>query len=143
MVHVLGRCASPPDDNNAPSHSILIVTEFLTKHETKVIAQPPYSPDLAPSDFSLFPKLKCPLRGMRHDLIEAIKRNSLKELKAIPAKAYKECTENWIKRRHACIDSKGEYFEGYRLRICICILKYIKMLFFLTSPGQIRSDSST
>ena len=40
--------------DNAPSHSSLIVTEFLAKHETKVIAQPPYSPDLAPCDFSCF-----------------------------------------------------------------------------------------
>ena len=60
-----------------------IVTGFLAKHETEVIAQPPYSPDLAPCDFFLFPKLKYPLRGTRHETIEAIKRNSLKELKAI------------------------------------------------------------
>ena len=98
--------------DNAPSHSSLIVTEFLAKHEIKVIAQPPYSPDLAPCDFFLFPKLKYPLRGTRHESIEAIKRNSLKELKAIPAEAYKKCMENWINRWHACIGSEGGYFEG-------------------------------
>jgi [histone H3]-lysine36 N-dimethyltransferase SETMAR len=98
--------------DNAPSHSSLIVTEFLAKHETKVIAQPPYSPDLAPCDFFLFPKLKYPLRGTRHESIEAIKSNSLKELKAIPAEAYNKCMENWINRWHACIGSKGAYFEG-------------------------------
>ena len=43
-----------PDDDNALSHSSLIVTEFLAKHETKVIAQPPYSPDLAPFDLQYF-----------------------------------------------------------------------------------------
>ena len=106
------RSASPSDDDNAPSHSSLIVTEFLAKHETKVIAQPPYSPDLAPCDFFLFPKLKYPLQGTRQESIEAIKRNSLKELKAIPAEAYKKCMENWINRSHACIDPKGAYFKG-------------------------------
>ena len=65
------------------------MTVFLAKHETKVIAQPPYSPDLAPCDFFLFPKLKYPLRGTRYESIRAIKRNSLKGLKAIPAEAYK------------------------------------------------------
>ncbi|KAJ8963246.1 hypothetical protein NQ318_018712 [Aromia moschata] len=64
-------------NNNAPSHSSLIVTEFVAKRETKVIANPPYLPDLAPCDFFLFPKLKYPLRGTRHESIEAIKSNSL------------------------------------------------------------------
>ena len=90
----------------------LIVTESLVKHETKVIAQSPYSPDLVPCDFSLFQEHKYPLRGTRHESIETIKRNSLKELKAIPAETYKKYMENWINRWHACIGSKGAYFEG-------------------------------
>ena len=98
--------------DNEPSHSSLTVTEFLAKHETKVIAQPPYSRDLAPCVFFLFPKLKYPFRGTRHETIEAIKRNSLKELKTVPAEANKKCTENWISRWHACIGSKEAYFEG-------------------------------
>ena len=40
--------------DNAMSYSSLIVTEFLVKHETKVIAQPPYSPGLSPCDFFCF-----------------------------------------------------------------------------------------
>ena len=88
----------------------LIMTEFLAKRETKVISQPPYSPDFAACDFFLFPKLKYPLRGTRHESIEVTKRNSLKELKAIPAEAYKKCMENWINRWNACpgqIESDG------------------------------------
>ena len=88
------------------------MTKLLAKHETKVIAQPPYSPDLAPCDFFLFPKLKYPLRGTRHESIEAIKINSLKELKATPAEAYKKCIENWINHWHACIGSKEAYFKN-------------------------------
>ena len=90
--------ASLPDDDNAPSHSSLIVTEFSAIHEMKVTAEPPYSPDLAACDFCLFPKLKYPVRGTHHESIEAIKRNSLNELKAIQAEAYKKCMENWINR---------------------------------------------
>ena len=98
--------------DNAPSHSSLIVTKFLAKHETKVIAQPPYSPDFAPCDFFLFPKLKYPLRGTGHESIEDTKRNSLEGLKAIPAEAYKKHMEDWINRWYACNGSKGAYFEG-------------------------------
>ena len=83
-----------------------------TKHETKVIAQPSYSTDLAPCDIFLFPKLKYPLRGTRHESIEATRRNSLKELKAISTETYKKCMENWINRWHSCICLKGAYFQG-------------------------------
>ena len=80
-----------------PEFFSLIVTEFLVKHETKVTAQPSYSPNLVACDFFLFPKLKYPLRGTRHKSIQPIQRNSLKELKAIPAEADK-CMVNSISR---------------------------------------------
>jgi len=49
--------------DNAPAHTSLLIREFLTKHETTVVLQPPYSPDLAPADFFLFLKLKSSLKG--------------------------------------------------------------------------------
>ena len=39
----------------------------------KTLPQPPYSPDLAPCDFWLFPKLKENLRGYRYETIEEMK----------------------------------------------------------------------
>ena len=44
--------------DNAPAHVSFLIREFLTKHETTVVPQPPYSPDLAPADFFFFPNLK-------------------------------------------------------------------------------------
>jgi len=38
---------------------------FLAKHHITPVCQPPYSPDLAPGDFWLFPKLKSLLKGRR------------------------------------------------------------------------------
>ncbi|XP_018346777.1 PREDICTED: LOW QUALITY PROTEIN: uncharacterized protein LOC108751194 [Trachymyrmex septentrionalis] len=52
--------------------------------------QPPYSPDLAPCDFFLFPKLKRLMKGRRFAMIEEIKAASLEELKAIPKIDYIE-----------------------------------------------------
>ena len=51
----------------------LIVNEFLAKNSTNIIEQPPYSPDMALTDFFLFLKLKLPLRGTRFQSIEDIK----------------------------------------------------------------------
>ena len=55
--------------DNAPVHNFILVTDYLTKIGTKTIPQPPYSPDLAPCDFWLFPKL----RGCRYETIEEMK----------------------------------------------------------------------
>jgi transposase len=94
--------------DNAPAHTSLLICEFLAKHETTVIPQPPYSPDLAPVDFFLFPKSKSTLTGPRFQTIEELEEKSLWALHAIPQNTF----QNWKKRWNRCIDSGGEYFEG-------------------------------
>ena len=59
--------AFPPD--NAPVHNFILLTDYLTKMGIKTVPHPPYSPDLAPCDFCLFPKL----RGCRYETIEEMK----------------------------------------------------------------------
>jgi transposase len=51
--------------DNAPAHSTALVLDVLAKHHITQFCQPPYSPDLAPCDFWLFPKLKSMLKGRR------------------------------------------------------------------------------
>jgi hypothetical protein len=46
----------------------------VAKHQTSVVAHPPYSPDLAPADFFLFPKLKTILKGCLSQTIEEIRK---------------------------------------------------------------------
>ncbi|UYV77835.1 hypothetical protein LAZ67_15002534 [Cordylochernes scorpioides] len=46
--------------DNAPAHTSLLVRDFLAKNNTLMMPQRPYSPDLAPCDFFLFPKLRGP-----------------------------------------------------------------------------------
>ena len=43
--------------NNTPTHASHLLQSFLVKHQLTQVTQPPYSPDLAPCDFWLFPKL--------------------------------------------------------------------------------------
>ncbi|UYV71883.1 hypothetical protein LAZ67_9000872 [Cordylochernes scorpioides] len=54
--------------DNAPAHTSLLVRDFLAKTNTLMMPQPPYSPDLVPCDFFLFPKLKRPMKGRRYTL---------------------------------------------------------------------------
>jgi hypothetical protein len=49
-----------------------------------VLEHPPYSPDLAPSDFFLFPKIKEILKGRHFDDTDDITSNMTAALKDIP-----------------------------------------------------------
>ena len=55
--------------NNSPVHNSILVTDYLTKMGINTVAHPPYSPDLAPWYFCLFPKLT----GCRYETIEEMK----------------------------------------------------------------------
>ena len=66
--------------DNAPAHASFLIREFLTNHETTVVPQPHYSPDLAPSDFFFFPKFKSSLKGRRFQKVEEIEENSIRDL---------------------------------------------------------------
>ena len=60
--------------DNAPVDYSIPVTDYLTKMDIKTVHCPLYSPDRAPCDFWLFPKLKKKLRGCRYEtLIEEMK----------------------------------------------------------------------
>jgi hypothetical protein len=44
--------------DNAPAHTSLKTTESVTNNNMVIVPHPPYSPDLAPCNFALFPKMK-------------------------------------------------------------------------------------
>ena len=98
--------------DNAPSHTLLVVQQFLAKKNIPVITQPPYSPDLAPSDFWLFPILKMGLNGTRFSTMGAIKSNEMAELQNIPKEDFHRYFQQWQDRWSKCAREQGSYF-GY------------------------------
>ena len=92
-------CASPP------------LQSFLVKHQITQVTQPHHSPDLAPCDFWLFPKLKSPLKGKRFQTINEIQENTMRQLMA--------------GRRG--VRSQGAYFEGTEVSLSYiqCFLYHI------------------
>ncbi|GFR67681.1 transposase [Elysia marginata] len=53
--------------DNARPHTSLETRTALDRLGLRTLPHPPYSPDLAPSDFFLFPKLKDYLKGNRYE----------------------------------------------------------------------------
>jgi len=76
------------------------------------VPHPPYSPDLAPTDFFLFPRMKRDLKGWRFDTLEDAIAASTRALNSIHLAEFQRCIEQWKQRLDKCISSNGEYFEG-------------------------------
>ncbi|UYV67645.1 hypothetical protein LAZ67_5001444 [Cordylochernes scorpioides] len=91
--------------NNARPHTAHLVT--------KILPQPPYSPDIAPNYFFLFPKLKAVLKGRHFDTRDDIIEKSLLALKSIPKELYKNCFDNLGKRWRWCVEARGDYFKKF------------------------------
>ena len=82
--------------DNAPAHNALRIREFLAKNNIAILEQLPYSPDLAPCDFFLFPKLKIVIKGTRFQDSKGIKTAVTRELQAIPQESFQEWVEAWL-----------------------------------------------
>ena len=74
----------------------------------KTVPQPPYSPDLAPCDFSLFPKL----RGCRYETIEEMKEAVMKVIDTITQEDFHGVFQRLSERYNKFIAAGGDYFEG-------------------------------
>ncbi len=99
--------------DNAPAHMGGNTVNYLLLTGTQVLKHPPYSPDLAPSDFWFYPRLKKPLRGVRFGSLDELERAVDVVVAAIPSHEYKHCiTVTWPKRWARCVDAQGAYFEG-------------------------------
>ena len=98
--------------DNAPAQDALLTRRFLTNKNMTVVPHPPYSPDLAPSDFFLFPKLKMKLKGQRFQTLEEIEAESQAVLNTLRENDFQECFKNWQHRWDRCQASEGVYFEG-------------------------------
>ena len=75
--------------DNAPAPSALSVRVFLVTKQITVLEHPAYSPDLAPSDFFLFPKTKEILKVRHFDDNDDIRSNTTAVLKAFHKTIFK------------------------------------------------------
>jgi len=75
----------------------------------------PYSPDLAPCDFFIIPKLKTDFKGHNFETLENVQAAATKALNNISSEDFLHCYEEWQKCWNHCIRSQGAYFEWNKL----------------------------
>ena len=93
---------------NAPVHNSILVTDYLTKMNIKTVPQPPYSPDFAPCDFCLFPRL----RGCRYETIEEMKEAVTRVMDTLTQEDFHEAFQKLLERYNMSIAAGRDYFEG-------------------------------
>ena len=74
----------------------------------KTVPQAPYSPDLAPCGFWLFPKL----RGCRYETIEEMKEAVRKVIDTLTQEDLHGAFQKLLERHNKSIAAGGDYFEG-------------------------------
>ena len=80
--------------------------------DIKTVHHPPYSPDLAPYDFWLFPKFKEKLRGCRYEIVEELKEAVTKVIDMLTQEDFHGAFQKLLEQYNKCIAAGGDYFEG-------------------------------
>ena len=74
----------------------------------KTSPQPPYSPDLAPCDFWLFPKL----RGCRYETNKEMKEGMTKAIDTLTQEDFDGVFQKVLEQYNKWISARGDYFKG-------------------------------
>ena len=93
--------------DNASSHTAMLTKIFLESEKILLIPHPPCSPDLAPCDFWLFPKLKIYLQGKEFDTRQALETALYQYFKSIPEEEYRKVFVQWVERLRKCVSRRG------------------------------------
>ena len=100
--------------DKAPAHKSATVQEYLKESGLDVLDHPPYSSDLSPCDFWLFPRLKEMLAGHRFESHCGLGSAVYQCLQHIPKEDYRAAFRKWVDRCKICVEADGAYFEGRR-----------------------------
>jgi [histone H3]-lysine36 N-dimethyltransferase SETMAR len=97
--------------DNARPHTANRTREVLESFKWELFPHPPYSPDLAPSDYHLFPTMKKWLATQRFEDDAELQQEVNNWLKTQAAEFYEEGIVKLIKRYDKCLNLNGDYVE--------------------------------
>ena len=97
--------------DNAPAHWALATQKKLAYLGFQCLDHPPYSPDLAPSDYNLFPGLKKQLKGRRFSSDAEVIAAAETLLDGQYSELFLSGLQNLEQRSKKCIELRWEYVE--------------------------------
>ena len=105
--------------HNASSHKCEVVKSFLASEKVNVLNHPPYSPDLSPCDFFLFPRLKKMLSGDKYTSRCSLGSAIYQCLQQIPKEDYLSAFPRLGKKVTKMCFSKWEILWRFVIKICL------------------------
>ena len=97
--------------DNAPIHTSRVAMEAVRECGYELLPHPPYSPDLAPSDFHLFPRLKKHIRGRRFQDDDELTTAVEGFLGDQDVEFFRSGINDWLTRWEKCVNVEGDYVE--------------------------------
>jgi len=97
--------------DNVRSHTTRLTQDLLVSFGWDIVTHPPYSPDLAPSDYHIFNKLKEFLGGQRFSNDEEVQEVVEKWPREVERMVYDEGIQKLTPRLQKCIDLDGDYVD--------------------------------
>jgi len=97
--------------HNTPPHRAACVHQFFDDNNFEVVPHAPYSPDLAPSDFWLFPTLKDTLRGCTFSSRSTLATAIFQWSQRTPKGEFVAAMQSWRQRCKKCVCLQGDYVE--------------------------------
>jgi histone-lysine N-methyltransferase SETMAR len=99
--------------DNARPHTAAKSVQKLRDIGFSVLPHPPYSPDLAPSDFYLFSALKSAIRGRNYSSAEEIQEVLDAWIESKPRNFFADGIRKLPGRWEKCVAHHGDYFEHF------------------------------
>jgi hypothetical protein len=87
-------------------------SEILEKYGWQVLHHLPFSPDMSPPTFNLFPKLKKPLHGKHFRIIEEVSNEVTRVIRCINNEGILTGIQDLLKCWTTVIKHNGDYIEG-------------------------------
>ena len=101
--------------DNAPAHRSCECVSALSQHGFEILPHPPYSPDLSPCDFHLFPQIKRQLKGRRFKDIGELKQAFEDAIAEKPTDFFEGAFQTWRHQAEKCVINNGDHVEKWLL----------------------------
>ena len=97
--------------DNASAHTVAVTLDFLATSDVQLVTYPPYSPDLAPYDWFLFPSVKRQLKEKQFQNAEDAQAFFKGVILDIPQSACSGVIDSWFERMVKCVQAEGGFLE--------------------------------
>lgn len=97
--------------DNAPGHNASSTQLEIDLLGFQRLTHAPYSPDLAPMDFRVFPVVKEQLRGVHFEDTNELTTAAQRIVRQFDSQWYRDTFDMWLSRAEKCVRVHGDYVE--------------------------------